>query len=198
MVLPRRYNCVDPRYVHMRHGCHFLVVGLLTTHLAAAQGAGPGLRAGLAALSQPVLMDTLARTYPVTSDRVGTFVAILAAYDSLGIPIDFKESSAGIVVAERLTVSRELKKVPLSRYVDCGQGFNGVNANVYRLTLVVATWIAPLSGAPASVKVAVAGSGMDMTGSNGHAVLCTSKGVLEDTIVQILRLRLAAQPSPVR
>ncbi|MFN8580155.1 MAG: hypothetical protein U0163_04145 [Gemmatimonadaceae bacterium] len=66
----------------------------------------------------------------------------------LGIPVDFKDSQAGILVAERFQVRRELKKVPLSRYFDCGQGMNGVNANIYRLTLVVASWITPLHGDP--------------------------------------------------
>jgi len=155
---------------------------------------GPGLRAGLAALNTPVLLDTLARTYPIAGARMALLTAIVSAYDSLGIPIDFRDTRVGIVVAERFTVRQELKKVPLSRYVDCGQGMNGVNANVYRLTLVVGAWLQPAGGDPAKLQIAVAGSGQDMAGSNSQSVLCTTKGVLEDLLANIVRKKLATVP----
>ncbi len=156
-----------------------------------AQGQGPGLRAGIAAVSQPVLMDSLAHPFKIMGERAAILGALVAAYDSLGIPMDFKDTKAGIVVAERFQVRRELKKVPLSKYLDCGQGFNGVNANVYRLTLVVASWISPTVGDPQEIQVAVAGSGQDMAGSNVQSVLCTSKGVLEEVLVNIARRSLS-------
>ncbi|MFN8571007.1 MAG: hypothetical protein U0132_03050 [Gemmatimonadaceae bacterium] len=164
---------------------------VLPFQVTPAQNTGPGLRAGIAAVSQPVLMDTLARPFKIMGERVAILGALVAAYDSLGIPMDFKDSKVGIVVAERFQVRSELKKVPLSKYLDCGQGFNGVNANVYRLTLVVASWITPQAGDPSEIQVAVAGSGQDMAGSNAQSVLCTSKGVLEEVLVNIARRRLS-------
>jgi hypothetical protein len=150
---------------------------------------GPQLRAGLAAVSQPVLLDTLARPFKVLGPRVTLLAHLVAAYDSLGIPIDFKDSGAGILVAERFSVRRELKKVRLSKYLDCGQGFNGLNANEYRITLVVAGWLHPATGDPKELRMAVVGSGMNMAGSNSQSVLCTSTGALEGVIVDIIRNR---------
>lgn len=169
-------------------------LAVLVTLLGAAsvaRGQSSGLRVGIAASSEPVLLDTLAHAYKLSAPRDRAYAGIIVAYDSLGIPVDFKDTHAGVAVAERFQVRRELKKVPLSRYLDCGMGMNGVNANIYRVTLVVASWLEPTSGALSQVRVAVVGSGQDMTGSNSQSVLCTSKGVLEDVMMSIVRRHVA-------
>ena len=166
-----------------------IAIGLVGTSSALAQG--PNLRVGLAALQQPVLLDSLSRSQPMTGARATVLGAIISVYDSLGIPIDYKNTEAGIVVAERFTVRRQLGKAALSRYLDCGQGMNGVNANIYRITMVVATWLYPTQGPVSEVRIAIVGSGQDMTGSNVQSVLCNSKGVLEEEIATQVRRRVA-------
>lgn len=152
---------------------------------------GPNLRVGLAAVGQPVLLDSLGRPQKVTGARATVLGAIISVYDSLGIPIDYKNTEAGIVVAERFTVRRQLGKAPLSRYLDCGQGMNGVNANIYRITMVVATWLYPNQGPVSELRIAIVGSGQDMAGSNVQSVLCNSKGILEDELATLARKKIA-------
>ncbi|MEP7344163.1 MAG: hypothetical protein ABI877_02795 [Gemmatimonadaceae bacterium] len=169
---------------------------LITALLLAASSSmlaqtGPNLRVGLAALGQPVLLDTLAHPQPLTGDRAAVLGALINVYEYLGIPIDYKNTEAGIVVAERFSVRRQLGKSALSRYIDCGQGFNGVNANVYRITMVVASWLYPATGPVSQVHIAVTASGQDMAGSNTQSVLCTSKGVLEEELAGLARKRVA-------
>jgi hypothetical protein len=166
------------------------LVVLVVSSAATAQG--PNLRVGIAAVSQPVLLDSLARPQPLTGARAQVLAAIISVYDSLAIPIDYRNTEAGVVVAERFTVRRQLGKVPLSRYLDCGQGMNGVNANFYRITMVVAAWLFPTEGPVSEVRFAVVGSGQDMAGSNVQSVLCNSKGVLEEEIATLARKRLAS------
>lgn len=153
---------------------------------------GPNLRVGLAAAQQPILLDSLARPHALAGDRAQILAAIIGVYDALAIPIDYRNTESGIVVAERFVVRRQLGKAPLSRYIDCGQGMNGVNANVYRITMVVAAWLYPSQGPVSEVRLAVVGSGQDMAGSNVQSVICDSKGVLEDEIATQARKRLAS------
>ncbi len=152
---------------------------------------GPNLRVGLAAMQQPVLLDSLARPHALVGDRAIALAAIISVYEYLGIPIDYRNTEAGIVVAERFTVRRQLGKVPLSRYLDCGQGFNGLNANFYRITMVVAAWLVPAQGAVSEVHTAVVGSGQDMAGSNAQSVLCNSTGILDVEIGALARRYMA-------
>lgn len=168
-----------------------LITGLLVLGPAPTLAQPPNLRVGLAAVSQPVLLDTLARPHELSGERVAALAALISAYDSLKIPIDYRDTKAGIVVAERFSVRRQLGKAPVSRYLDCGQGMNGVNANVYRITMVVAAWLQPTTGPVSQLQVAIAGSGQDMSGSNAQSVICNSKGVLEGELAALARASLA-------
>src|SRR5690606_40865365 len=63
----------------------------------------------------------------------------LPIYESLGIPITRVDATSHIIGNEGLKVRRRLGDAPLTRYLDCGSGQGGPNADTYEVHLAVLT-----------------------------------------------------------
>jgi hypothetical protein len=171
-------------------GCVGVLLTLGIATLAGAQA--PNARAVLPGYDSPILLDTLGISRPMTGSRDSIFVALDAIFSDLKIPVETRDPKAGLLHNLNSQFSRRLGGVSLSRYLDCGRGFNGNNADVYRITLAISAWVEPGTGDPQRLHVAIAASGRDPGGNNtGHSP-CTSKGTLEELITSRVRARVSA------
>ncbi|MBL8982228.1 MAG: hypothetical protein JNL26_08585 [Gemmatimonadetes bacterium] len=169
-----------------------LAIALVTTGGVHAQA--PNIRVQVPGVPGVVLLDSIARAFAVAAPAQRVEAAIHETFAGFGIKPDAVEPGAGRLPSRRLTISRRLANTPLSRYIDCGRGFSGENANVYRVTIVLAAWPDPQAGDARSLHVAFIGGGLDPAGSRSNYVLCTSKGVLEEEFATKVQARLATSP----
>jgi len=174
-----------------RRGLTLLVASLFAAPVLGAQA--PGTRAMLPGIETPILLDTLGLSYPIAGERDAIFAALTTVFEELKIPVESPDPRRGLASNLNADISRRLGGQPLSRYLDCGRGFSGNNADFYRMTLAVSAWVEPAAGAPKQLVIAIAASGRDPAGSKSAYSQCTSRGALEKRIAE--RVQQIVSPS---
>ncbi len=159
-----------------------------------AQGVGqtPQARAVLPGIEGAILLDTMALSFKVSGNRDSIFTALETVFKELKLPVESRNAKSTLLNNLNADVSRRLGDVALSRYLDCGRGFSGNNADFYRITLAFSVWVEPASGEPQQLKVAIAASGRDPAGSRSAYSQCTSRGALEQRIADRVLALLGA------
>jgi hypothetical protein len=82
----------------------------------------------------------------------------------------------------------------MSRFLDCGRGFNGNNADIYRVTIATAAWPEPATGTATKIHIALIGGGLDPSGAGDGYVVCTSRGFFEEDFAKRVNAKLASSP----
>ena len=155
---------------------------LLGATAAGGQGGTPNVRTVLPGFDQPILLDTLALARPISGKREAILAAVNTALAEWKILIDERDGTAGRTEHVRAEVSRRIGGEPLSRYLNCGRGFSGNNADVFRLRLAIAAWPFPLEGEPNELRIAIIASGRDPAGRRSTYGPCASNGKLEERL----------------
>ena len=138
--------------------------------------------------SSPVAVrtnPTISRgTVMVDAPHATTWKALIAAYDSVGIPVGSSAQGDGVLGNLGFKVRRRLKDAPLSRYLNCGTTQVAPNADSYEITLSVATQLQPVAGGTRAVTtVEATGRPIAFAGSQ---VSCVSTGRLEMLIAELI------------
>jgi hypothetical protein len=175
----------------MTAGIRAVACALATGVATAVSGQAPNLRVQVPGVAGVVLLDSIARKFVVQAPVPVLLAAIDSAFADFGLPVDALDRTAGTLPNRRVTLSRRLGNTPLSRYLDCGRGFSGENANIYRVTLAAAAWPDQQSGTATALHVALIAGGQDPAGSRSGYVLCTSKGAFEEEFANKIKARLA-------
>lgn len=169
---------------------------LSTRHLACAATL---LLAGLAASSLPaqlyrarvwlpaypnvIALDTIAIRTEFPAPRLEAFQVTAAVMEAeLKIELKVRDSTAGVVGNLELVKMRKLGRTPLSRYVSCGQGMTGANADSYRVYLALVAFVDTVPDKGIRLSVALAAAAQDLQGSSKPPVKCGSTGLLEGQI----------------
>lgn len=153
---------------------------LLGAAAAWAQGGTPNVRTVLPGFDQPILLDTLALSHPITGKREQILAAVNTVLHEWKILIDERDGTPGRAEHIRAEVSRRIGGEPISRYLNCGRGFSGNHADFYRLRMAIAAWPFPLEGDPKELRIAIIASGRDPAGSRSSYGACASSGKLEE------------------
>ena len=120
-------------------------------------------------------------------DRV--WRALPAVYDSLSIPLTVFNARDRVIGNEGLKLRRRLGKVPLSTYLDCGRSQMDQNADEYEITMSVVTRAVAADSQQTTLTTVIEASGAGLQ-FGGQSASCTSKGVLEDRLRQLLQRAL--------
>ena len=155
---------------------------LLAATAAGGQGQTPNVRTVLPGFDQPILLDTLALARPISGKREEILAAVNSVLVEWKILIEEREGTAGRTEHVRAEVSRRIGGEPISKYLNCGRGFSGNNADFYRLRLAIAAWPFPLEGEPKELRIATIASGRDPAGSRSSYGACASNGKLEERL----------------
>ena len=118
-----------------------------------------------------------------------TWAAVRFAYDSLEIPVASMDPANHIVGNSDMKLRRRLGAVGLSQYIDCGRLQGAPGAETYDIRMSVLTQVVPATATTTSVLTTVEARGKPITMS-GEFTLCTSTGVLERRIVDLVTARL--------
>ncbi|HEX5436778.1 MAG TPA: hypothetical protein VFW98_06445 [Gemmatimonadaceae bacterium] len=109
--------------------------------------------------------------------------ALAAAYDSLGIHAVDADPASHRLGNHHLQLHRKLGKRSLSDYLNCGKGLDGYpHANAYAISLDVMTHLTPVGSDSTMVQTQVQAVATPMSGLSSTQVDCTSTGLLEEQI----------------
>jgi hypothetical protein len=123
-------------------------------------------------------------TIPSSLDDV--WKVLPAVYESLGIPITRVDATSHIIGNEGLKVRRRLGDAPLTRYLDCGSGQGGPNADTYEVHLAVLTEAREAAPGSTHVSTTIQATARPLTFS-ADPVRCASNGALETLIVKRIK-----------
>ena len=138
------------------------------------------------AMSPTTDMNVAQLSAPI--DRV--WEQLPAAYDSLGIPVGMANSSSHTIGNSGLKVRHQLGTVHLSHYIDCGETQIGENADSYDVVLTVYTQLQAGTGGVGSTQVSTTIDAVARPAAFAQAYShCSSKGVLERKLVDLLKSR---------
>lgn len=159
-------------------------VALAVLVTAFSTAGAQGVRVKLPAWPELVLMDTLRQEHKLDASPEVVYQAVLKTYTDLGIPTGNTDGKVGIIGSERFERMRALGKAPMSMSFTCGESATGANADAFRLTIAIVSWVKPAEGGGTTLGLAAAASGSDVTGVYRNPRECGSTGRIETKILE--------------
>jgi hypothetical protein len=147
-------------------------------------------RVWLPAYPNVIALDTIAIRSEFPAPRLEAFKVTAAIMETeFKIELKVRDSTAGVVGNMELVKMRSLGRTPLSRYVSCGQGMTGANADNYRVYLALIAFVDTVPEKGTRLSVALAAAAQDLQGSSKPPVKCSSTGALEGHIRRLVAAR---------
>lgn len=166
---------------------------LLASHVLEAQPARG--RVNLPGFRETVVLDTLAVEFELEAPPPQAFTAAVAAFASMKIPLEVRDSLGGLVGNLRLTMMRRLDDEPLSRFLNCGTTMTGPSADSYRVYSALLAIVDPLPRNRTRLRIAFAAGARDFFGPSTEPVSCGSSGILEARMANRVKALLSAAGS---
>ena len=178
---------------------------LIAALVPALSGCGSATRSGPEAppstvttrIEGTVGATQLSRTNNVAASRVAiarpvrdVWEVMPDVYKELSIPVELLVPQEHRIGIEVLRVRRKLGDLPLHRVLDCGGTPGAPNAETYEVTMVVLTQLSSPSAGETVLATLVQGTARSPN-FGGSEVACTSNGVLEKRMEEVVRARLS-------
>ncbi|MDH5235504.1 MAG: hypothetical protein OEW77_11135 [Gemmatimonadota bacterium] len=172
-----------------------LLVGLGTLCAWPLAGQGlprPGdmLRLEVAGYSGRVPLDSVAIPFEVAAPRGATFHAAAELLVELGITPALRDSVRGAVGIANVVIRRKFAKESISRFLDCGLGIMGANADNWRMHITAFAFAVADGPDRSTLKVTILGAGRDVAGTYSEELVCASTGAFERMVAERVRRRL--------
>jgi hypothetical protein len=120
-------------------------------------------------------------------DRV--WGALRVAYDSVAVPVSTFDATSHTIGNTALRVRRRLGDVFLSKYINCGNTQGGNGADTYEVVFSIVTRATPAESGMTRIASVIDAQGRPIT-IGGEYTRCTSTGVLEKRLVQLVTSQL--------
>ncbi len=172
-----------------------LLLCLLLVRVPNVQAQNWRVRIGVPGSAAPVAIDSLASVYEVSASRGATFAAVAKVLAELKVPIDTRDSSRGTVGVLQVATMRTFAGSPISRFLSCGSGMTGPNADNWRVYITALAFVDAKDSATTVLRVAMIGGAQDVQGSAKDPVACGSTGAFENVLFDRVRKRLTS-PQP--
>jgi hypothetical protein len=160
--------------------------GGLSAQFARARVWPPGFPAQVA-------LDTMVAPQELDAPYGKVFAAVVAAFDDMKIPLDTRDSASGMVGNLTLKRSGNLAGAQMSRWLNCGSGITGPNADNWRTYVsVVALLDRVTTTNRTQIRVAMIAGAQDMQGASKEAVTCSSTGGIESQLLVRIKGKVSA------
>jgi hypothetical protein len=163
-----------------------LSAAALPAQYARARVWPPGFTAQLA-------LDTMVAPQQLDAPYGKVFAAVVAAFDEMKIPLDTRDSAHGMVGNLTLKRSGNLAGSQMSRWLNCGSGITGPNADNWRTYVAVAALLDRVATTnKTQIRVAMVAGAQDMQGASKEAVPCSSTGGIESQLMDRVKQKISA------
>lgn len=138
----------------------------------------------------PIALDTIGTPYEVDAPKARVYDAVALVMKDLKIPLDHDDVAFGTIGNATLQLRAFFAGSQLSRYVECGLGVLGPNANSWKVHMALMTFVDSLGPTRTRVRVALSAGAADPAGATKESTMCGTTGVLEDKISALLAKQL--------
>lgn len=122
-------------------------------------------------------------TTPLEVAPDSVFRAVTRRLDGLGIDMRTDPTNRVAVLAEARQ-RRRIGSASASRYLDCGLGRTGMNADSYLLQVDLGVEVTPLPGNGSQLQIRIAAVATPSEGTSSGQVACRSTGRLEQALLE--------------
>ena len=136
-------------------------------------------------------LDTLGRAVQVGVPAGRVFTAAIAAFGDLKIPVTSSDSLHGMVANLGIRQSRTLAGSQMSRWLSCGEGMTGPNADSFRIYAALAVLLDKGAADSTKVQIGFLAGSEDMQGNMKAPVPCGSTGAIEEKLMGLIMARLS-------
>jgi hypothetical protein len=126
-------------------------------------------------------------------DQDAAWAALEATFKELEVPIAFSDKAAGEMGMVRAKLYKRMGKHPISRYLRCGEGTAGPNADMYVVYVSVLGFVRPTPNGQRMLYAMIAGQAVDLPNGRNEMMDCTSSGQFETLVIKALTKRLIIQ-----
>jgi len=152
---------------------------------SAQRGGGSGSMSPLT-----MVVENTGQKATVGASRDDIWAKLPGAYESLGLPLSFKDDARFRLGNDLFKARRAINGLQMRALLDCGSDLAGEKAESYEIKLSIETTVAS-SNTPGSAEVTTTVSGLGRSPSYGAGdVNCGTKGELERRILQYVRVQL--------
>jgi hypothetical protein len=113
-----------------------------------------------------------------------------AVYEQLGIRVGTVKPDEYLIGNPDARVRRSIGGVSMRRYLECGSGSVGPNAETYLITMSIHSQLVPATADETRVFTVIGASAVPPGFGNGSAVRCASSGELERRVAALVAERL--------
>ena len=142
-----------------------------------------------------MLSTTEVNSTLVSASPDQAFQALSAAYAQLQIPVTDLNQGARTLGNSAFRVRRRVGDVQTVRALDCGGDSGMPNAETYQLTLTIQSRVTASDAGGSVIQTTLDGTGRNPTTAASSDVRCSSRGVLEKRIADLVKATLAP-PAP--
>ena len=115
-----------------------------------------------------------------------------SVYEDLGIPLTVKDDAKKMIGNEGWRTRRQVGRVPMQRYLECGRSGTIENAETYQINMTIITTVTPNPDGGSVVGTIISAIGRNPITSSTQDVRCSSTGDLEIRIRDMVQQRVAA------
>jgi hypothetical protein len=170
----------------------FLIFALTVT-AGALPGQNPRARVWLPGFTTQTALDTMTAPEELDAPYGKVYTAVIAAFDEMKIPLDTRDSSHGLVGNLTLTRRGSLAGSQMSRWLNCGTGITGPNADNWRIYIAVAALLDRVTTTnKTQLRVAMLAGAQDMQGNSKDPVVCASSGGIETKVLELVKKKISA------
>ena len=131
------------------------------------------------------------RTTALPAPPAAVWAVLPEAYASLGIPVTTLLSDRWQIGSPNFRPGRRVGRESLLRVIECGNVDGNPIAERYEVTLDVLSEVRPAEGGGSTLATRVFGTAVPPRSNTGNAVPCSSRGRLEQAVVNAVTTLLA-------
>ena len=126
----------------------------------------------------------------VAAPATDVWTALQAVYAELKVPEGTLETSSRTIGNQQFRVRRKFAGESMMKWVDCGSGSGGPNAETYDIQLSVVSYVAVVGAKESTLTTRVSGQGSDPAFGRGNSTVCNTQGELEKRIELMVKAKL--------
>lgn len=170
----------------------FLLLAALVLASHSLEAQQRRVRIGIIGHPGPVAVDSMATTVTINGSTGATYRALAQVFTELKIPMDTQDSVRGMIGVASVPRMRTFGNARISRYLNCGSGMTGLNADNWRVYVTALAFVEKADSATTTMRLAMIGGAQDVAGSSTDPVACGTTGVFESLVTERVKQRVAA------
>ncbi|HEX4935034.1 MAG TPA: hypothetical protein VFV33_17730 [Gemmatimonadaceae bacterium] len=168
-----------------------LTVSTLALVAPRAQAQNPRVRIAIIGHPGPVAIDSLASIVTINAPRAVVFHQAAQVFAELKVQVDARDSLRGMVGVTGSQTMRRFAGRPISRWLNCGSGITGLNADNWRVYITAYAFADAADSASTTLRLAMVGGAQDVQGNSTQPVACGSTGAFESMVADKIKSRIA-------